>query len=210
MMEREMDDLALLWMEEAAPDGEEALVQELARGIGWRGRVMRYADLGGAVAIAAAVAMLVLMSGAASTAASGLIIVLALGWLTWKRQAYWELERSMEGANRAELLANAAGMTRARLKRTNLSLVAMAPTFLVALFFGYGLAEPEIDTLAEIADIAMRRGAETVVLLAILGAFIGYLLQVRASLRRELRNITDLGIAYSEEAVRESRAELPH
>lgn len=209
MIEREMDDFALLWREEAAPEGEEALVQELARGIGWRGRLMRYADLGGAVAIAAAVAMLVLTSGAASTATSGLVIVLALGWLTWKRQAYWELERGLEGANREELLANAAGMTRARLKRTNLSLFAMAPTFLLALFFGYGLKEPEVDTLSEFLAVAVIRGVETVLVLAFLGAVIGYLVQVRASLRRELRNIQQLGAAYSEEAGRESRAALP-
>lgn len=209
MIEQEMDDLALLWTEEAAPQGEEALAQELARGIGWRRRLMRYADLGGAVAVAAGLAMLALMSGAASTAVSGLIIVLALGWLTWKRQAYWELERSLEGANREELLANAAGLTRARLKRTNLSLIAMAPTFLLGLYFGYGLADPEVDTLAELVAIAEYRGVQTVVLLAILVAMIGYLLQVRASLRRELRNIEQLGAAYGEEAVRESRAELP-
>ena len=209
MIEREMNDLALLWTQEAVPEGEERLVQELARTVGWRGRVIRYADYAAALAIGGAVALIVLLKGTGTTAASGLMIVLVLAWLTAKRQALWELERTMDGAGREALLANAARITSARLKRTNLSLAAIVPAFVIAMWFGYGMANPELDTVQEMVAVVIRRAERTALQFAFLAALVGYLVHARAALRRELRNIEDLGLAYREEASFERDLGLP-
>ncbi|HEX8667103.1 MAG TPA: hypothetical protein VF727_01865 [Allosphingosinicella sp.] len=202
MIEAEMDDLALLWREET-PGEDEQLVQTLARRVGWRARLLRHADRGAAIVIAAGVALLVLTEGGQATAASGLLVVLAVGWATWKRHALWDVELSLAAPTSEAFLAEAARSTTARLKRTGIALLSLGPAVLLALLFGARLKHPDIDTLAEVWAFAVGDVARTGTFLAIIGFLFAHLIYSRKALRRELRQIEALASEYREEVSHE-------
>ena len=201
MIDREMDELALLWSEAAALPEEEQIARSVAARVGWRAQMLRYADFVAAVGIAAGVALLVLTEGGGGALGiSGLMLVLATGWSTWKRQKLWEIETSAAAGGGAALLASAAASTRARLKRTNFSLLAVPLGVILGLWFGVGLHQPNMESLSELVAYAQAHAGRTVVTVGIVALLLVWLLHSRRSLRRELQRIDALRRDYDDEA----------
>ncbi|HEY0113087.1 MAG TPA: hypothetical protein VGB59_08025 [Allosphingosinicella sp.] len=203
MIEREIDDFTLLWTEEVGSE-EEQIVRKLAGRIGLRAQLLRYADYGIALAVSGGIALLVLTDGSGATALSALLLVLAMGWSTWKRQALWEVEMNVAAAGGEALLEKAEASGRARLKRTNVSLSALMPAFLLSLWFGARLYHPELDSLAELQaylrGVPVRAFAGAGIVLIGLFAF---LLRSRRSIAGELQRIGELRDEYRLESRRE-------
>jgi hypothetical protein len=203
-IDAELEEFASIWREDT-PAEDERLVRELARRAGWRGRLMRYADYGIAVALTGGIGALVLLKGSTATAATGLMLVLAFWWLTSKRQALWEVEHSLAHVSREKMLANAAHATQARLKRTNLSLAAIVPCFFLGLWFGSALANGEVDTIGELGSALVQRAHNILPVTLMTIGLVIYLLRSRTRLTRKLRNIEELGLAYREEDMLDRR-----
>jgi hypothetical protein len=193
----EADELALLWAEVAEPE-EERLVETLARRASWRGRLLQYADLGGAIALAGGVAVVVLKEGGELTAVSGLLLILALAWQTWKRSTLWDVELSAAG-NRELFLADAEKAAAARLKRTELSILLLLPVSLAAMWFALALFGGA-DSFAGALGEAMARSRQTAIFIGIVAALFAHLFIARGRLRAELRRIAELARLYGEAA----------
>jgi hypothetical protein len=198
MIDTDMDDLALLWREES-PAEDDRLVQTLARRVGWRARLLRHADRGAALILAAGVALLVLTKGGQATAASGLLIVLAVGWSTWKRHALWDVELSIGAPTSEAFLADAARSTAARLKRTQFGIYSLIPALFLGGLFGARLKHPEIDSLGELWAYVTGDFGWTATFAAIAAVLMAHLFYTRNALRRELRRIEGLVSEYREE-----------
>lgn len=191
----EADELALLWAEVAEPE-EERLVETLARRASWRGRLLQYADLGGAIALAGGVAVVVLKEGGELTAVSGLLLILALAWQTWKRSTLWDVELGAAG-NRELFLADAERAALARLKRTELSMIVLLPVSLAAMWFALALFG-DADGFAGAIGEAIARPRQTTLFIAIVAALFAHLFIARRRLRAELRRIAELAGLYGE------------
>lgn len=208
MVEREMDELALLWTQEGAPEEEQEqqLVRRLAERVGWRARLFRYADFGAAIAIAGGIALLVLMDGAGATGLSALLLVGAIGWTSWKRQALWDAEMSVGIGGGESMLDAARKSSEARLRRTNVSLIALLPAFALSLWFGFGLYEPNMDSLSELSAYMRADLERTILAFGGVALLFGWLLHSRRRLLRELRRIEAVREEYREEARLDARA----
>lgn len=195
----EVDELAALWADAADPR-EEQLAESLAVLASRRGVLLRWADLGGALAIAGGIAVLTLREGGNSTALSAMLVLMAVAWSTWKRQTLRDLELGLGASGGESLLSEAARSARLRLKRTNVSLVLVLPAFLAALLFGYRLrgsppASFEGSVALVLADPAWYLGW-----FGFVAALMIYLARSRKRLLREIAGIAELTGQYGEEA----------
>lgn len=206
MNETESDELARLWAQD--PESAEVqIIERAARRVGWRARLIRYADVGGAIALAGGIAVLVLREGGQMTAISGIILVFGLAWMTWKRNALWEAELD-PAADRETFLQASARSAKARLRRANLSAVFVLPSAILALWFGFRYGHPENDGVGAAVDFALARPVETSLLVAAVIGIQLYALWARRRVAAEIRSIEELARQYGDEVLLDHRGDL--
>jgi hypothetical protein len=205
MKETESDEFARLWAQDPEPE-EVQLFERLARRVGWRSRLLRYADVGGAIVIVGGIVVLMLREGGRLTAVSGLLLVLGLTCLAWKRNTLWEAELD-PAADRETFLLASARAAKARLRRMNLGVVSVLPLASLALWFGYRYRHPEIDSMGAAMAEALARPVATSLLVATIVGLQLYALIARRRVAAELRSIEELARQYGEEVLFEHRTD---
>jgi hypothetical protein len=202
MNETEFDDLARLWAQDPDPS-EIRHVERLARRASRRARLIQYADIGGGIAIAGGVAVLMLREGVRTTGISGLLLFAGLAWMTWKRNILWEAELD-PAADRETFVNASARSAKARLRRTNIGAVSVLPLALLGLWFGHRYRHPEIDSLGDALAAALGRPVETSLLVAALAGLQLYALVARRRAASEVRSLEELAVHYRNERLLDS------
>ena len=198
MREPGFDDLADLWQnpEEADREAFEALARRARR----RGRALAYADWALAAVLVGGSCFALLASPGRLTTVAAVLLLVATIWLTWHRRRLRQMAGTLETADRQTFIASSVRIARANLRRVTLSLVALPPLVLFALF---SKMSARADPGRFLLDWAQSpRG---MISLAVFAALIALSVRSILRIRNELARLEKLRQAYEQE----SRADGP-
>jgi hypothetical protein len=198
----DLDEFAALWQ-----DGPDPLEQEqmeaYARTARRRGRMLDWLNY----ALAAALLLMLLIGSLISpsplTLAVGVVLMIAVTWMTWRGRRLRQMTRSLSTTSRGAFIEGSLLSARANLRRNTLGLLSLplvipvAFAFKVSLRTGGGLhALPH----ALLAWAQTPRAAITIGVLLIMAAFV---LRSRRKTRSEIDRLEGLRIGYELEAEHE-------
>jgi hypothetical protein len=202
----DFDEFAALWQGEPDP-AEQAQMEADARRARRRGRLLGFVDVALIALIVLGTVLGTTIAPHPMTIASGLILVVATLWLTWKRRSLRQLAATLNTSDPAAFVASSIRNARSNLRRATLGLFLLPPFLVVATVFrallkNGGRLDQLLGGIIEWA--ASPRGA---LILLIATLMMMRLFHSRRRLRTELRRLVGLRAEYEEESRREEETQ---
>lgn len=202
MAERDLHDIARLWLDEPTPQ-EQVEFRDLAGQAMRRARFLQYAELAWALLLMLAATIATLLSPAPATVAIGALCVAALGGSAWKRHRLADAALLVTSGDRGDFVELEARRVRARLRHSSLGLWLFLPGFLGGALFAHRVIKGGgLDSFL----LAVRGGAGSVpgvLLLLFAGGYWLVLLRGNRRIRRQLARLEALRHAYRAEVLAE-------
>ena len=204
MTDSDLQNFAELWKETDAGEQQQAF-ETMARKARRRGRIFAWLDFAAVAFILGTSLVGVLMEPGTITMLTAIALIVTTIVVTRKRRQIKQMTRTLDTASREAFIDTSISNATANLRRTRLSLAFFPIGVGIALAYKMALRAGGRTELVAVTFVEWVQAPRGIITMALLALVFAWGLRTARRIRRELRRLEELRVAYSEEERNDER-----